>query len=211
MCSCHAVLCLGVWGVRMNGSMVQRLTDLEKIALQAGFTRADFNTASLFRVIEKFDELTRIDQRMKLETWHKNELAENRKRLTTIRDARSNKMNEFKMSLLDYYAGLAMQGMLSNPKLHEQILNQGQSWIEESAWKVAQAMIKTKETVQPLRHMPLKEFKELSNRTRNALLSEAIETYGQLVDAPALLLTKIPNLGKVGQAEIAKLLERGQG
>ena len=158
----------------MNGSMVQRLTDLEKIALQAGFTRADFNTASLFRVIEKFDELTRIDQRMKLEAWHKNELAENRKRLTTIRDARSNKMNEFKMSLLDYYAGLAMQGMLSNPKLHEQILNQGQSWIEESAWKVAQAMIKTKETVQPLRHMPLKEFKELSNRTRNSLLSEAI-------------------------------------
>ena len=195
----------------MNGSMVQRLTDLEKIALQAGFTRADFNTASLFRVIEKFDELTRIDQRMKLEAWHKNELAENRKRLTTIRDARSNKMNEFKMSLLDYYAGLAMQGMLSNPKLHEQILNQGQSWIEESAWKVAQTMIKTKETVQPLRHMPLKEFKELSNRTRNSLLSEAIETYGQLVDAPALLLTKIPNLGKVGQAEIAKLLERGQG
>ena len=195
----------------MNGSMVQRLTDLEKIALQAGFTRADFNTASLFRVIEKFDELTRIDQRMKLEAWHKNELAENRKRLTTIRDARSNKMNEFKMSLLDYYAGLAMQGMLSNPKLHEQILNQGQSWIEESAWKVAQAMIKTKETVQPLRHMPLKEFKELSNRTRNSLLSEAIETYGQLVDTPALLLTKIVNLGKVGQAEIAKLLERGQG
>jgi hypothetical protein len=41
--------------------------------------------------------------------------------------------NEFKMSLLDYYAGLAMQGMLSNPKLEKQILTQGQSWIEESA------------------------------------------------------------------------------
>jgi DNA-directed RNA polymerase alpha subunit len=119
-------------------------------------------------------------------------------------------MNEFKMSLLDYYAGLAMQGMLSNPELKDQILQQGQSWIEESAWKVAQAMIKAKETVQPLRHMHLKEFKELSNRTRNALLSEAIETYGQLVDTPALLLTKIVNLGKVGQAEIAKLLERGE-
>jgi len=101
--------------------------------------------------------------------------------------------------------------MLANPKLHDQILNQGQSWIEESAWKVAQAMIKAKETVQPLRNMPLKEFKDLSNRTRNALLSEAIETYGQLVDTPALLLTKIVNLGKVGQAEIAKLLERGEG
>jgi|688.fasta_scaffold92544_6 hypothetical protein len=194
----------------MNDSVIQRLADLEKIALQAGFTKADFNTASLFRVIEKFDELTRIDQRMKLEAWHKEELRENRKRLTTIRDARSNKMNEFKMSLLDYYAGLAMQGMLANPKLHDQILKQGQSWIEESAWKVAQAMIKAKETVQPLRHMHLKEFKELSNRTRNALLSEEIETYGQLVDTPALLLTKIVNLGKVGQAEIAKLLERGE-
>ena len=194
----------------MNDSLIQRLADLEKIALQAGFTKADFNTGALFRVIEKFDELTRIDQRMKLEAWHKEELRENRKRLTTIRDARSNKMNEFKMSLLDYYAGLAMQGMLANPKLHDQILKQGQSWIEESAWKVAQAMIKAKETVQPLRHMHLKEFKELSNRTRNALLSEEIETYGQLVDTPALLLTKIVNLGKVGQAEIAKLLERGE-
>ena len=195
----------------MNNSVIQRLADLEKIALQAGFTKADFNTAALFRVIEKFDELTRIDQRMKLEAWHKEELKENCKRLTTIRDLRSNKMDEFKMSLLDYYAGLAMQGMLANPKLHDQILNQGQSWIEESAWKVAQAMIKAKETVQPLRNMPLKEFKDLSNRTRNALLSEAIETYGQLVDTPALLLTKIVNLGKVGQAEIAKLLERGEG
>lgn len=211
MCSCHAVLFLGVRGVCVSNSVIQRLADLEKIALQAGFTRADFNTAALFRVIEKFDELTRIDQRMKLEAWHKEELKENRKHLTTIRDARSNKMNEFKMSLLDYYAGLAMQGMLANPELKDQILKQGQSWVEESAWKVAQAMIKTKETVQPLRHMPLKEFKELSNRTRNALLSEAIETYGQLVDTPALLLTKIVNLGKVGQAEIAKLLERGEG
>ena len=211
MCSCHAVLFLGVRGVCVSNSVIQRLADLERIALQAGFTKADFNTAALFRVIEKFDELTRIDQRMKLEAWHKEELKENRKRLTTIRDARSNKMNEFKMSLLDYYAGLAMQGMLANPELKDQILKQGQSWVEESAWKVAQAMIKTKETVQPLRHMPLKEFKELSNRTRNALLSEAIETYGQLVDTPALLLTKIVNLGKVGQAEIAKLLERGEG
>ena len=200
-----------LWGVCVNNSVTQRLADLERIALQAGFTSADFNTGALFRVIEKFDELTRIDQRMKLEAWHKEELRENRKRLTTIRDVRSNKMNEFKMSLLDYYAGLAMQGMLANPELKDQILQQGQSWIEESAWKVAQAMIKTKETVQPLRHMPLKEFKELSNRTRNALLSEAIETYGQLVDTPWTQIERTVNLGKVGQAEIAKLLERGQG
>ena len=43
----------------MNDSVIQRLADLEKTALQAGFTKADFNTAALFRVIEKFDELTR--------------------------------------------------------------------------------------------------------------------------------------------------------
>ena len=49
------------------------------------------------------------------------------------------------MTLRDYYAGQAMQGMLSNPKLHEQILKAGQSWIEESAWKVADAMLKARE------------------------------------------------------------------
>jgi len=46
------------------------------------------------------------------------------------------------MSLRDYFAGKAMQGMLANPKLQEQILKAGQSWIEESAWKVADAMLK---------------------------------------------------------------------
>jgi hypothetical protein len=45
-------------------------------------------------------------------------------------------------TLRDYYAGLAMQGMLSNEKLHKQILEAGQSWIEESAWAVADAMLK---------------------------------------------------------------------
>ena len=48
------------------------------------------------------------------------------------------------MTMRDYYAGLAMQGMLSNEKLHKQILEAGQSWIEESAWAVADAMLKTR-------------------------------------------------------------------
>jgi hypothetical protein len=46
------------------------------------------------------------------------------------------------MTLRDYFAAKAMQGMLSNPKLQEQILKVGQSWIEESAWAVADAMLK---------------------------------------------------------------------
>ena len=49
------------------------------------------------------------------------------------------------MTLRDHFAGLAMQGMLANPKLEKQILTAGQSWIEESAWKVADAMLKARE------------------------------------------------------------------
>ena len=49
------------------------------------------------------------------------------------------------MTLRDYFAANAMQGMLANPKLQEQILKVGQSWIEESAWKVADAMMKARE------------------------------------------------------------------
>ena len=49
------------------------------------------------------------------------------------------------MTLRDHYAGLAMQGMLSNEKLHKQILEVGQSWIEESAWAVADAMLAARE------------------------------------------------------------------
>jgi hypothetical protein len=49
------------------------------------------------------------------------------------------------MTLRDYFAAKAMQGMLANPKLQEQILKAGQSWIEESAWKVADAMLETRD------------------------------------------------------------------
>ena len=46
------------------------------------------------------------------------------------------------IALRDYFAAKAMQGMLANPKLQEQILKAGQSWIEKSAWSVADAMLK---------------------------------------------------------------------
>ena len=49
------------------------------------------------------------------------------------------------MSLRDYLAAKAMEGMLANPKLQEQILKAGQSWIEESAYAVADAMLKARE------------------------------------------------------------------
>jgi hypothetical protein len=53
--------------------------------------------------------------------------------------------DEYGMTLRDYFAAKAMQGMLANPKLQEQILKAGQSWIEESAYAVANAMLKVRE------------------------------------------------------------------
>ena len=54
------------------------------------------------------------------------------------------RFNDPGMTLRDYFAAKAMQGMLANPKLQEQILKVGQSWIEESAYAVADAMLKVR-------------------------------------------------------------------
>jgi hypothetical protein len=53
------------------------------------------------------------------------------------------------MELRDYFAAKAMQGMLANPKLQAQILNTGGafgSWVPESAYGWADAMLKARET-----------------------------------------------------------------
>ena len=51
------------------------------------------------------------------------------------------------MTLRDYFAAKAMQGMLSNPKLHQHILKEGGAfggWIESSAYGWADAMMKAR-------------------------------------------------------------------
>lgn len=51
------------------------------------------------------------------------------------------------MTLRDYFAAKALQGLLSNPKLHTEILKQGgcqSGWIETSAWAFADEMIKAR-------------------------------------------------------------------
>jgi hypothetical protein len=45
------------------------------------------------------------------------------------------------MDLRDYFAAKAMQGLLSNPKLHEEILKMGQSWIYDSSYAIANKMM----------------------------------------------------------------------
>jgi hypothetical protein len=52
------------------------------------------------------------------------------------------------MTLRDYFAAKAMQGLLANPKLHAHILKQGGAfggWIESSAYGWADAMLKARE------------------------------------------------------------------
>lgn len=52
------------------------------------------------------------------------------------------------MTLRDYFAGKALQGLLANPKLHTHILKQGGAfggWIESSAYGWADAMLKARD------------------------------------------------------------------
>ena len=49
------------------------------------------------------------------------------------------------MSLRDYFAAKALQGLLANPKLQPEIIKHGgarSGWIEESAYGFADAMLK---------------------------------------------------------------------
>jgi len=51
------------------------------------------------------------------------------------------------MTLRDYYAGKALQGLLSNSSLRKEILAQGgcaSGWLETSAWAFADEMIKAR-------------------------------------------------------------------
>jgi hypothetical protein len=44
----------------------------------------------------------------------------------------------------DYFAAMALQGLLANPKLAEAIKKQ-ESWVEESAWQWADRVLKLRE------------------------------------------------------------------
>jgi hypothetical protein len=51
------------------------------------------------------------------------------------------------LTMRDYFAAKALQGLLANPKLQERILKEGgcrSGWIETSAWAFADEMIKAR-------------------------------------------------------------------
>jgi len=56
-----------------------------------------------------------------------------------------NMTNQQGMDLRDYFAAVALQGLLANPKLHEEIMKIGQSWIHDSAYGWADAMMKARD------------------------------------------------------------------
>lgn len=50
------------------------------------------------------------------------------------------------MTLRDWFAGMAMQGMLANPELKDSIFHGvGHGFLEKSAWNMADAMLKERE------------------------------------------------------------------
>jgi hypothetical protein len=56
--------------------------------------------------------------------------------------------DEHGMDLRDWFAGMALQGLLSNPKLEKQIIASGgceSGWVEFSAYAFADEMIKVRE------------------------------------------------------------------
>jgi DNA-directed RNA polymerase alpha subunit len=109
------------------------------------------------------------------------------------------------MSLRDYFAAKAMQGMLANPKLQEQILKAGQSWIEESAWAVADAMLDVRNSKSKLLSCSVTDL-NLDVRAMNCLEAEGIHTIGDLCNQHTYNLTKIPNLGKITLKNIVNAL-----
>lgn len=109
------------------------------------------------------------------------------------------------MSLRDYFAAKAMQGMLANPKLQEQILKAGQSWIEESAWAVADTMLNERNNKNKLRSCSVTDL-NLDVRAMNCLEAEGIHTIGDLCNQHTYNLTKIPNLGKITLKNIVNAL-----
>jgi hypothetical protein len=61
-----------------------------------------------------------------------------------------NEINVKDMTLRDYFAGLAMQGLLANPKLLDKIMeihSDDQGWIELTAYAYADAMIEAKDSL----------------------------------------------------------------
>jgi DNA-directed RNA polymerase alpha subunit len=101
------------------------------------------------------------------------------------------------MTLRDYFAAKAMQGMLADPNTPE-IMD-----IAGAAYEVADAMLKARDEVAVGRKI---EELGLLVKTKNLLKADNICTIEQLTKLTSNHLLKIPNIGRESVREIEQAL-----
>ena len=115
------------------------------------------------------------------------------------------------MSLRDYFAAKAMQGMM---KIHYDMFldNTYECWVDEGmpglaeqAYLLADTMLNERNNKNKLRSCSVTDL-NLDVRAMNCLEAEGIHTIGDLCNQHTYNLTKIPNLGKITLKNIVKAL-----
>ena len=108
------------------------------------------------------------------------------------------------IELRDYFAAKAMQGLLSNSKMQQEILKQGQSWVVESSYAWADDMLSKRSTSLDAK-VPIDAF-TFSVRTYNVLNNEGIKSIHDLLKKSETELIRLPNCGRRTVDEIKKIL-----
>ena len=98
------------------------------------------------------------------------------------------------IELRDYFAAKAMQGLLSNSKMHQEILKQGQSWVVESSYAWADDMLSKRSTSLDAK-VPIDAF-NFSVRTYNVLNPAGINSIHDLLKKSETELLRLPNCNR---------------
>ena len=104
------------------------------------------------------------------------------------------------IELRDYFAAKAMQGLLSNSKMQQEILKQGQSWVVESSYAWADDMLSKRSTSLDAK-VPIDAF-NFSVRTYNVLNSAGINSIHDLLKKTETELLRLPNSNRKTVDEI---------
>lgn len=115
------------------------------------------------------------------------------------------------MSLRDWFAGMALQGLLANPQLASRINKEGgatSGWIEDSAYAWANGMLKERAA----RYIPAAtgvgiNSLLLSTRAHNSLLAMGVYYIHELTALTSAELLARPNLGRTALKEYRAVLK----
>lgn len=110
------------------------------------------------------------------------------------------------VSLRDYFAAAAIQGMLANPEMTVQIRAKTfDFWLQETAWQIADGVLHTRSAHHKLFSYPVTEL-SIDKRLVNALRLANIKTIGELCNQHLFSLKRMPNIGKVGLKKLINAL-----